>query len=164
MKEIFVLRHGNAEDINECQSKSDFDRKLTEEGKDKIAKLGKFLNKIDSNIDIVITSPFLRAKETAEIVVNSLDKKPELKIEDFLSPGVSVQEISRGILDKYSKKDKILIVGHAPDLGIFIGKLIGAKNIILKKGALAKIVLNDSIELNGELVWLVTNKVINSIK
>lgn len=164
MKEIFVLRHGKAEDINECQSRSDFDRKLTKEGKDKTAKLGQFLNKTDGDVDVVITSPYLRAKETAEIVVNSLDKKPELKIEDFLSAGVSVQEISRGILDKYSAKDKVLIVGHTPDLEIFIGKLIGAKNITLKKGALAKIVFKDSIELKGELVWLVTSKVINGVK
>ena len=164
MKEIFVLRHGKAEDISQCHSKIDFDRKLIEEGKLKATKLGKFLNKVDGDINIVISSPYLRAKETAEIIVNLFDKKPELKIEDFLSSGVSIQEISRGILDKYSEKDKILIVGHAPDLEIFLGKLIGAKSIMLKKGAIAKVILNSSIELSGELVWLITSKVIKDVK
>lgn len=164
MEEIYILRHGKAEEINESQSKSDFDRKLTEEGKIKTKKLGSLINKIEKELEIILTSPFLRAKETAEIIASSLENKAELKTVDFLSSGTSLQEISKGLISEYSNHKKLMIVGHAPDLEIFLGKLIGAKQIKLKKGALAKVVLNGSIDLSGELEWLITAKLVKDLK
>ena len=163
MESIFILRHGKAEDLNESQSKNDFDRKLTEEGRKKTKKLGIFFNTLEENIDLVLSSPYIRAKETAEIFVSSLDPKPEFKIVDFLSSGSSCKEISKGLSDYFSY-NKALIVGHAPDLEIFLGKLMGAENIKFKKGALAKVTLNSAINLSGELEWMVTSAIIKKIK
>ena len=162
MEAIFILRHGKAEDLTESETKTDFDRKLTEDGKTKTKKLSLFFNKLEENIDLVLSSPYIRAKETAEIFVSNLDPKPELKIVDFLSSGVSSKEISKGLADYFSH-NKILIVGHAPDLEIFLGRLIGAENIMLKKGALAKVSLS-GINLSGDLEWLVTSAIIKKFK
>jgi len=163
MEDIFILRHGLAEELGENQAKTDFDRKLTEEGKDKINKLGLFFDKTEENITLVLSSPYLRAKETAEIFTNSLDPKPELKIVEFLSPGSSSKEIAKGLV-QFSSHKKVLIVGHIPDLELFLGKLISAERIKLKKGALAKVSLENAIELSGELVWLITPKLIRKFK
>ena len=163
MNEIFILRHGKAEDAHETKSKNDFDRKLTLEGQKRIEKLSLFFNGLEENIDFVLTSPYLRAKETAEIFVSNLDIKPELKIVEFLSVGSSIKEITKGLLD-CSQANKILLVGHAPDLEFFLGKLIGTESIRLKKGALAKVTLNNHINLLGELEWLITTSIIKKFK
>ena len=163
MQEIFILRHGHAEEAGQSESKTDFDRKLTEEGKVKINKLGLFFNTLEEGINLVLSSPYLRAKETAEIFVNCLESKPDLKIVDFLSCGSSSKEIVKGLMP-YSSLKKILLVGHMPDLELFLGKLIGAERINLKKGALAKVTLDNSIEFSGELVWLITPKLIKKLK
>lgn len=161
MQEIFILRHAQAEDLKPNQT--DFDRVLTEDGKAKTKKLSLFFNELEDGLDLVLSSPYLRAKETAELFVSSLEKRPELKLVDFLSSGSSSKEIAKGLLP-YSSLNKILLVGHAPDLEIFLGKLINAERITLKKGALAKVVLENSIELSGNLIWLVTSKIIKKFK
>lgn len=163
MEEIYILRHGEAEDINECKTHSDFDRKLTEEGKEKTIKLSKLFNKLNEDIDLILTSPYIRAKETAEIFSGNFSEKPTLKTVDFLSSGTSSKDIVKGLISYYSYK-KIILVGHAPDMEFFLGKLIGAEKVKLKKGALAKVALNNSIELYGELEWLITPRIINKLK
>ena len=163
MQELFVLRHGQAEDLNTNHPKNDFDRHLTEDGKEKIQKLGLFLDKLAEDIDLILSSPLIRAKETAETILSNLSMKPELKIVDFLSAGASSKDISKGLL-QFSSTNNILLVGHAPDLEMFIGKLVGAERIKLKKGALAKISLSSSIELSGGLEWLLTPKIVKKFK
>lgn len=163
MQEIFILRHGHAEDLNNTIHKNDFDRALTEEGKLKITKLSFFFNKLDENLDLILSSPLKRAKETAEFFLKNLDVKPEFKIVDFLSSGVSCKEIVKGLLP-YNSLSKVLLIGHAPDLELFLGKLISANSVKLKKGAMAKVILDNGIELSGELEWLITPKLIKRFK
>ena len=161
MQEIYILRHGHAQKAD--NGLNDFDRALTEEGVEKITKLSSFFNKLDANLEIILSSPYLRAKQTAEVFVSNLTPKPELKIVDFLGCGASCKEISRGLMD-YSSNKNALLVGHSPDLEIFLGKLIGADRIVLKKGALAKVNFGNNIELSGELEWLVIPKLIGKAK
>ncbi len=163
MQEIFILRHGQAEELNENQSKNDFERNLTEEGIERTKKLSLLFNKLKEDIDIVLSSPYIRAKKTAETFVNNLLVKPGFKVVDFLSSGASCKDIAKGLLP-YSSHNKVVLVGHAPDLEMFLGKLIGADRIKLKKGALAKVVLSNSIELSGELEWLITSKIVKRLK
>src|SRR3989338_1304797 len=108
MNEIYILRHGHAQDISD--GLGDFDRALTEEGIEKINKLALFFNTLDANIEIVLSSPYIRAKQTAEVFVSNLTQKPELKIVDFLASGTSSNEISKGLMN-YSLKESVLLVG-----------------------------------------------------
>ena len=163
MNEIYILRHGHAIDASEAISLDDFTRTLTDEGRKKIKNVSLLFNSLEADVHLVLSSPYLRAKETAEIFVSNLDLKPELKIVDFLSCGASYREIAQE-LRQYSSYSSIMVVGHAPDLETFLGKLIGAGRVNLKKGALAKVALGNNIELSGELEWLITPKLIKRIK
>ncbi len=163
MNEIFILRHGKAEEAIETKSKNDFDRKLTIEGQKRTKKLGLFFNSLEESIDLVLASSYLRAKETAEIFVDNQNVKPKLEIVEFLSAGSSIREIAKGLLD-YQHINKVLLVGHVPDLELFLGKLIGAESVGLKKGALAKVVLNNNINFSGRLEWLITSLIVKNIK
>ncbi len=161
MQEIYILRHGHAQESD--NGLNDFDRALTEEGIEKINRLSRFLDKLDVNLELILSSPYARAKQTAEIFLSNLTLKPELKTVDFLASGTSCKEISRGLVD-YSSNKNALLVGHSPDLEIFLGKLIGADRITLKKGALAKVKFQNNIELSGELEWLIIPKLIKKVK
>lgn len=161
MESIFILRHGVAEDFTD--TKSDFSRKLTEEGIKKTKRLSEFFVSLNDEIDAVLTSPYVRAKETAALFVSKFHNKPEIIDVEFLSSGASCNEIIKG-LQPYLSHKKVVLVGHAPDLEIFLGKLIGAEYIKLKKGALAKVNLFNSLDLSGELEYLVTSKVLKQIK
>ena len=161
MQEIYILRHGHAQ--NADNGLNDFDRALTEEGIEKINKLSLFFNGLDISLEFILSSPYIRAKQTAEIFISHLICKPTLKIVDFLSCGVSSKEISRGLME-YSSSKNLLLVGHSPDLEIFLGKIIGAERVALKKGALAKVGFENSIEMSGELEWLITPKLVNKFK
>lgn len=163
MQEIFILRHAQAEELNKVQVKEDFERNLTEEGIERTKKLSILFDKLEEAPDLVLSSPYLRAKTTAELFVNSLNPKPEIKVVDFLSSGTSCKDIAKGLLPFFSH-NKIVLVGHAPDLETFLAKLIGADRIKLKKGAIAKVSLNNSIELSGELEWLITSKIVKKLK
>mgnify|MGYP003395199149 CR=1 FL=1 len=163
MQDIFILRHAQAEDLTNGDLKNDFDRNLTEDGIKKTTKLSSLFNELEENVDLVLTSPYIRAKETAKLFISNLNPKPELKIVDFLGSGASCKEIAKGLLP-YISLTKIVIVGHAPDLEIFLGRLIGAERIKLKKGALGKVILSNSIELSGELEWLITPRLIKKFK
>lgn len=162
MEEIYILRHGEAEDINDTLTKNDFDRRLVEEGKTKTKNISLLFNKLEKEVDIVLSSPYLRAKETAEVFVTNLNTSCTLKTVDFLACGASCNEIAKA-LQPFSSYKKVLLVGHAPDLELFLGKLIGSKRIKLKKSALAKVILNNTIEISGELEWLVTPKIANKL-
>ena len=159
MQEIYILRHGHAQDLT--NGLNDFDRALTEEGIEKITKLSLFFSKLDVNLGLILSSPYIRAKQTAEIFASNLTPTPDIKTVDFLVCGASSKEISRGLMD-YSPNKNTLLIGHAPDLEIFLGKLIGADRIILKKGALAKVNCGNNIELSGELEWLITPKLLKN--
>ena len=163
MQEIFILRHGHAENLTANGIENDFDRVLTDEGVEKVKRLSFYISKLKEEINLILTSPLTRAKQTAELFISNLSPKPELEIVNFLSSGTSIKEIVKGILP-YSSYNKLVLVGHAPDLEMFLGKLIGAERIKLKKGALAKVVLNNNIELAGELEWLITPKLIKKVK
>lgn len=161
MDNIFVLRHGVAEDYSLVGD--DFNRKLTDDGIKKTKRLSQFFNGLKEDLDIVLTSPYVRAKETAELFIENIAPKPKLEVADFMSVGASSREIAQGLLP-YNNYKKVVVVGHEPDLGLFIGDVIDADGIRVKKGALAKINLFNSIELSGELEWMITSKVIKAIK
>jgi phosphohistidine phosphatase len=161
MNEIYILRHGHAQ--NPDNDLDDFDRALTDEGIEKTTKLSLFFSKLDINLELVLSSPYIRAKQTAEIFTSNLTPKPAIKTVDFLACGASSKEISRGLMD-YSSNKNTLLIGHSPDLEVFLGKLIGADKVMLKKGALAKVNFQNNIELSGELEWLITPKLVKQFK
>ena len=163
MLKLFILRHGHAEEPARNSDTKDFDRKLTEEGIEKITRVGSFFNNLDEKIDLILISPYVRAKETAEVFLNCLEIKPPTETVDFLACGSSSVEIARG-LSKYINNESILLIGHCPDLEVLLCKLISAESVTLKKGSMAKIRLNNGIELSGSLEWLITPKLVKKIK
>ncbi len=136
--EIYILRHSDAEDIGR---KRDADRSLTERGIKKMKKIAAALKEMELTFDAILTSPYNRAKETAEIVGEIFECSSQIRMTPNLvseaNPSMLVNEIN----EDYQKKKKILLVGHEPFLSEFISVLIsGRRDVLIKlrKGGVCK--------------------------
>jgi phosphohistidine phosphatase SixA len=115
---IGFLRHAEAEDGHG----SDFDRKLTPKGLEQAAKAGKFCLRNGLLPDVIITSPVVRARQTAAIIAETTGC--DLIEESWLACGMAPADCL-GEIAAYSRKDLILLVGHEPDFSSAIAGLLG---------------------------------------
>ena len=138
----------------------DFERPLTESGRDDIESVASSLRKLRVGLDKIVTSPLKRAKETAEIVAGIYEENaPKLEIWEELRPEGNRQETVQR-LSRLRQDADILLVGHEPYLSSLIGEVISGSSstrISLKKGGVAKIqILSFAPRPSGELKWLLT--------
>ena len=131
---IWLLRHGDAED-----GSPDAERPLTEKGREQSRAAGAALKALGVEIDACLTSPKLRAAETARLACEQLgDVEPQL--EPKLAGGpFDAEALAAGLGD-------VLLVGHDPDFSMAVHSLTGAQ-VRMKKGGLAGVD-------NGELIVL----------
>jgi phosphohistidine phosphatase len=108
--------------------------------------------------DVILTSPLLRAKQTAEIVAERLRCSSPSE-DPRLGPDFDRARLSR-ILEERAGAAAILLVGHEPNFSETIGQLIGGARLDLKKGGLAYVELSSPNSTDGELVWLLSPKVL----
>ena len=125
---IFLIRHGKAEPAS--PAKKDIDRELTDEGKSIIKRsIGFWKNGIIS-FDFIITSPFKRAIQTAEIIAELMNYNNDLIIDSVLSPGGSTRSVIE--LAEVLNGGNIAVVGHQPDMRFHISSLACNSQVNLK--------------------------------
>lgn len=156
---IYFLRHGIAEDREKWQG-DDADRPLTEKGRKRLERTAKNIAPLDLELNAMITSPLVRARQTAEIMAKTLKLKDALHEDARLAPGFNLDALKL-LLAEYSECKAILLVGHEPDFSQTINALTHGV-IVMKKGALARVDLHDLTTLEGHLAWLIPPKVLAS--
>jgi phosphohistidine phosphatase len=158
--ELYFLRHGKAADVGEQGACDDFSRALTDHGITEMEAEAKALDRLDVRPDLILTSPLVRAKQTAQIVAKRLGLKKDLVETDLLAPGCDLKQL-RKLLGAYDSYHKIMLVGHEPDFSSMVGELIGGGNIEMKKGGLATITIERPFRTGaGVLQWLVPPKIL----
>ena len=155
---IFFLRHGEAGDRATWKG-DDFERPLTEDGVLRMKREAKAIKALDLEIEAIVTSPLVRAKQTAEIVAKALKLKDRLIEDPDLGLDFSSMLLDR-ILRKHPVVNAIMLVGHDPSMSRTIADLVGDARIVLKKGGLACVEIADPRTLRGQLSWLVPPKVL----
>ena len=156
--DLLFLRHGEAG--RRSNLASDFKRSLTVEGKKEIVEIANGLKSLDVKLDRILTSPLLRAKQTAEIIARSIKFKNKIEEIDSLKPEGNRLEFY-SILSKFKQDSVVLVVGHEPYLSEMVGEAISQSEcqIDLKKAGLARVrVLQTLPKMKGELRWLLTPK------
>jgi len=150
--QLYLLRHADAGDPMAWPG-DDADRPLSAKGKRQARRLGSMLAGIGWRPDIILTSPKLRASQTAGIVGEAVDVKPD--DESRLVAALEVGDLE-GILAAHPDARRVLLVGHDPDFSAIASTLTGAA-IELRKGAIARIDLPDAGATPGEgaLRWLI---------
>lgn len=158
---LYLLRHGLAVDRTPG-IKFDKDRPLTPQGQKKMRRLAVFLRKLGLSFDLILSSPFLRARQTAEIVAEVLDLSKRLEITTHLAPGQRPSEAIEELTRKGRGLDDVLLVGHEPDLSRLISILVTGKPglaLELKKGGLVKLEIGAMRPSRGAtLQWLLPPK------
>jgi phosphohistidine phosphatase len=162
--ELYLIRHGIAEERGEAWP-DDEKRPLTDEGTEKLRKAMRGLARLGVVFDVVLSSPLVRARQTAEIVAGGVAPRPSLANVESLAPGGSFAALVAD-LEKYAKKTRIALVGHEPDIGELAARLIGSRRAVeFKKGAFCRIDVEEIPPSGpGALRWFLPPKVLVAMK
>jgi len=162
--EIYLVRHGVAEERGDAWP-DDAKRPLTDDGMSRMRKSVRGLARVGVSCDVVLTSPLVRARQTAEIVAAGLTPRPSLVTVDSLAPDGSFAAVIAD-LEKYARKARIALVGHEPNIGELAARLIGSRHAVeFKKGAVCRVDLEALPPSGpGQLRWLLTPKIMRALK
>jgi len=163
---IYLIRHSNAVDPGTPGYEDDSTRPLTEKGRDKMKDIASALKGLDLQPDIIVSSPYVRAQQTAEILAKVLKYKKELAFSDALVPMGNADNIIGEINEKYAV-DELVLVGHEPCLSTLISTLTAGNPdlaINIKNGGVCCLSSRDlHTERKAVLEWLLTPKILTEL-
>jgi phosphohistidine phosphatase len=153
---LYFLRHGQAEN-REDWAGDDAKRPLTAQGKKRMERETAGIRAMGLSFDVIISSPLVRAYQTADIVAKAQGRSSRLLRDDRVGPGFGAPQLA-AILEEHRRAGAVMLVGHEPDFSETISHLTGGGRVAMKKGALAYVQLDDAAPLQGTLVWLIPAK------
>jgi phosphohistidine phosphatase len=157
---LYLVRHAIAEDSADYGD--DSLRPLTEKGREKMKRIAASLKDLGAAPDLIVSSPYVRASQTAAILAKELKYKEELAYSDFLVPTGEPDVMIGEINEKYTV-DELMLVGHEPSLSALASVLLaGNANITidLKEGGVCCLSVDDlRYDRKAVLEWLITPKI-----
>jgi len=162
--ELYLVRHGLAEERGDAWP-DDTKRPLTDEGISRMRKAERGLARLGVSVEVVLTSPLVRARQTAEALAAALDPRPSLVNVDSLAPDGAYASVIAD-LEKHARKTRLALVGHEPMIGELAARLLGSRHPIeFKKGAVCRIDIDDLPPAGpGDLRWMLTPKIMRALK
>ncbi len=166
--ELYFLRHALAVEPGTGGFSHDSERPLTAEGVEKMKKTVQGMRQLEIALDHIVSSPYVRAKQTAEIVAKGLGFHQEIKTSDALTPNADFKSFLK-LLKAFGADQKILLVGHRPSIGEFVSLLTvgqSSETIDFKPGGFCRVKMPD---INGpgalgQLKWFLTPKQLRLFK
>jgi phosphohistidine phosphatase len=158
------VRHAIAAERGDAWPDDDA-RPLTKKGVARMRQIVEGLVALGVEVDVVLTSPLVRARETAELLVAGWPVRPLLGVSTALGVGLEPPDVAE-MLTRHAKANAIALVGHEPGLGELAAWLIGATHPVpLKKGGVIRIDIPQIPPLrgSGQLVWAATPKMMRAI-
>jgi len=159
---LYILRHGIAVEPGTPGYAADSDRPLVPEGERKLRKIAKAMEALELSFDLILASPYLRARQTAEIIAGAAKPKKKVELSEALTPGGSPKKLIESLNRLKPTPEDVLLVGHEPNLSGLISLLISGEPdlcIAMKKGGLCKLTA-EPLEYGrcAILDWLLTPK------
>src|SRR5436190_19201394 len=140
--DLYILRHGIAASKNDRRYPEDADRPLTAEGQKRTLGIARRMKHLGLTFDLILSSPFARARQTAEITASVLGCKSKVRFSEHLVPAGSKRALIQQLKAQKQKRKRLLLVGHEPYLSELISTLLTGKPglpLDLKKGGLCKL-------------------------
>ena len=143
---LFILRHASA-GIRRANPLLDVKRPLDKEGKQHCLQLSHVLNALKINFDLVVSSPLKRCLQTAQLVATETGYEAKIVYSDALAPDATFADFQR-LLSEANGRENLLVVGHNPNLQLFIGSLLTSNRVApevpvvqvrLRKGSMARL-------------------------
>lgn len=161
--ELYLIRHGIAID-REINTK-DEERSLTNLGRQKTLKVAQRLYQLGVRFNLILTSPLVRSRQTAEILLSS-GLSSQLEESIFLAPGGDIHNWLHSWLEQrrhLTTTDHLALVGHQPDLGQWAEILVWGEaraGLVLKKAGIIGLTLPETRSLVGysQMFWLTPPK------
>jgi len=152
---LYFLRHANA-GVKKTNPVQDAKRPLDAEGIEQCRYMGRFLNSLDTHVDLILSSPLKRATQTAAMVGNELAYELKIELTPALQPGAAFEGF-RQLLQRVSELESVMVVGHNPTMSRFLSLLVtdglSERAIEMKKGSVARA---ETGPKRSVLNWLVT--------
>jgi len=165
--DLHILRHAVAAAAKSDHPGQDSVRELTPEGARKMHRIAEAMKAGGLEFDLILSSPYVRAKQTADIVATVFKLKKVLRLSAALAPHAMLEKFVEEIKTRYPERTSILLVGHEPHLSRLISVLASGTpgmTISLKKGGLAKLtVAGLRAGRCASLDWLLTPKQIRAM-
>ena len=145
MIELYVVRHGIA--VGRESPVEDAFRPLTTKGRRRFRKTAKAFSRVARKLDLILTSPLVRAVQTAEILASAA-KHGEVAVLEELDPQVPVETLVEAVAMRTNGAKAVALVGHEPQLSELIAALAGVapEELDLKKGAIVRLDMDDPSE------------------
>jgi phosphohistidine phosphatase len=163
MLELYLIRHGVAEERGEDWP-DDSKRPLTPEGISRLHKAARGLSAIGVTFEQIVSSPLVRARQTADVFSQDLKGKPPIATSDALAPAGAPNAVIQEIT-KHVRKARVALVGHEPNLGELAALLIGTKiPLEFKKGGICRIDFDMLPPKGGGMLrWFLTPKMLRAL-
>jgi phosphohistidine phosphatase len=161
--ELYIVRHGDAVDRADPGMTSDEMRPLTEAGRSETTLMAGMLGKLGVKPELLLTSPLVRARQTAEIIAELLGPKRGATVSDELAPGGSLAGVLNNLLST-GRPAQVVLTGHMPSVGELVGLLVWNQRecgIAFRTAGVARVDLPDDAPFpgNGQLRWLMPPRV-----
>jgi phosphohistidine phosphatase len=136
--QLYLVRHGIAEEGGEGMP--DGFRALTDRGRRRFQNAARAFGKLGHKLDLILTSPLVRAVQTAEILAGATRHR-EVAVLEQLDPKFDVGELRAAVENRAGRSTTVALVGHEPQLSSFLAALTGVSqgDIDLKKGAIVRV-------------------------
>lgn len=160
--QVYLLRHGIAEESR--AGLRDADRALVPEGRKKLKEVLRLARSADTAISLILTSPYRRARETAELVSELLSSEAEMLETAALTPDNHPRNVWQEICS-HKSVDSVLLSGHEPLMSSTAAYLLNCSSLQIdfKKGALMRIDIESfGPQPHGVLRWMVTPKLVGN--
>ena len=135
-RRLYLVRHGRAD--RDQWDGDDDQRPLTPAGQERLRLSAAFMADLDLGVDLVLTSPLTRARQTAEIVAEALAPDGGVVVDERLAWGFSPAALA-GMLRDHPRAQRPLLTGHEPGFSTVAGAITGGSRIACRKGSLLRI-------------------------
>ena len=158
---LYLVRHAIAVEAGTLGIEDDSQRPLTSPGRKKMWKIAQGLKELETKLDLILTSPYVRALETAKIIRKVFElKKAEVIETEHLTPLGDGDRLVNLINEKYTDVENIALVGHEPSLSQLASVLVSGDptlSLTLKKGGICRLSL-DTLQYGrcATLDWLLS--------
>ncbi len=160
---LFLVRHAIAAERGDAFP-DDTKRPLTHKGVQRFREVVQGLAALDETVELVLASPLVRARQTADLLAEGLPSHPRVTETPALAPGASFRALLAE-LGNHAKRSRIALVGHEPGMGELAARLIGARAAMpFRKGGICRIDV-DALPpaAPGRLVWFATPRMLRKL-
>lgn len=163
MTELYLVRHGIAAERGK-EWPDDSKRPLTHKGVARLRETAGGLKDLGVSFDLILTSPLVRARQTADVLLQALGGSTPIVETPLLAPGGAPADLLEYLRSK-KKAGRIALVGHEPDLGRLAAFLIGARApLLFKKGGICRIDFGRFPPVPpGKLAWFALPKMLRAL-